>query len=287
MVEYLSFREQQVVYMLLRYLVRHIRHAVLSRHAVVFGLSLTVLAGCASESLPARRFAELLSRYPSTEATLGVPILGPATVETVPAELKGKAIAIIVHPGYSLFFREEHKNRYADAKFELLKIQLENEEQFIREISGTDHILVLVLPGDYQHESVAPLSYTYYLNKATGGSRTVYAVYSETSSSGVLPTESLVNLYSFLRGAGTKMVLVGGGYIGRCQREFYNQLVTYVDNISFYVAPEISSISPDDITNRESVEILEGIRAGDYSPVDAFIEKRTKGLARTRSLADL
>jgi hypothetical protein len=144
-----------------------------------------------------------------------------------------------------------------------------------------------VLPGAYQTESVAPLSYTYYLNRATGGSRTVFAVYSETASSGAVPIDTLVTLYSFLRGTGAKTVLVGGGYIGRCQREFYSQLVTYMDNLSVYVAPEISSISPDDISNDESLEILQSIRAGDYSPVDAFIAKRTKGEARTRSLADL
>ena len=273
--------------MVLRSSYRPARVEALFRYAAVLGSLLAFLSGCASESLPARRFAELLSLYPSSQEQLRIPTLGPTSLDTVPAELMGRPVTIIVHPAYSLFFREEHKNRYTDAKFALLKLQLENEEQFLREISGTDHVLILVLPGEYQTESVAPLSYTSYLNMATGGSRTVYAVYSETSSSGALPTETLVTLYSFLRGIGTRTALVGGGYIGRCQREFYSQLVTYVDSVEFYVAPEISSISPDDISNKESLEILNGIRAGDYSPVSAFIDKRTRGSAKTRSLADL
>ena len=257
------------------------------QNILVLGLALTIFSGCATESLPARQFAELLRLYPSSQEPLVVPTLGPASLAAVPEELKGKPVTVIVHPAYSLFFRDAHKNRHAQAKFDLLKVQLENEERFLRRISRTDHILLLVLPGDYRTESVAPLSYTFYLNRAVGGSRSVYAVYSETASSGAVPTNTLVSLYSFLSGIGTRTVLVGGGYIGRCQREFYTQLVAYVDNISFYVAPEISSISPDDISNKESLDILNGIRSGDYSLVDAFIDRRTRGEARTRSLADL
>jgi hypothetical protein len=264
-----------------------IRHLIRSRSSLAAAFALMLFAGCVAETLSARQFGELLNRYPPAVEPLRIGELTSATLEALPADARGKTVTIIVHPAYSLFFRQEHRNRYTDAKYDLLQIQLEREEQFIREISATGNILILVLPGSYAQESVAPLSYTAYLNRAAGGSTTVFSVYSETANSGAVPTDTLVRLYSFLRGLGTDRVLVGGGYIGRCQREFYSQLVTYVDSISFYIVPEISSISPDDISDRESREVLDGIRTGDFSLVAEFIRKRTKASARTLALPEL
>ena len=244
-------------------------------------LALILLSGCVAESLAARQFGELLSRYPSTGRPLRIEEVAPAARVSVPAEARGRTVTIIVHPAYSLFFREEAASRYSDAKYELLKMQLESEERFMQKFAQSGKVMILVLPGNYVEASVAPLSYTAYLNRATEGSRTVYYVYSETANNGALPTETLVKLYSFLQGLETNRVIVGGGYIGRCLQDFYKQMVTYVDNISFYVAPEISSISPDDISDRQSREVLNSIRIGDYAPVTEFIRKRTKGSART------
>lgn len=219
----------------------------------------------------------MLEGYPETTEPLKIALLSPNAA--VPDASQGRVVTVIVHPAYSLFFREERRNRYSDAKFDLLKFQLENEARFLRALARTDNVVILVLPGNYQRDSVAPLSYTYYLNEASGGSATVFAVYSETSSSGALPTETMVALYSFLRNAGARTVLVGGGYVGRCQKEFYNQLVTYVDAATAYVVPEISAISPDDISDKDSRAILLALRNRDYAPVRSFIEKRTKGSA--------
>lgn len=251
------------------------------------GIALILLPGCIGETLSARQFGSLLKRYPSTTKPLRIPLLTAASLDTAAGASPGRTVIVMVHPAYSLFFRDESKNRYPDTKYDLLQLQLEREERFLHMISQTDNVLIIVLPGNYAKESIAPLSYTAYLNRATAGSSSAYHLYSETWNSGAVPTDTLVTLYSFLRGLGTKTVLVGGGYIGRCQREFYNQLVTYVDSISFYVVPEISSISPDDISTRQSKIILDGIRIGDYSPVDQFIEKRTQGTARTLPLPKL
>ncbi len=244
---------------------------------LVFGLALALAAGCAPSPGPARSFSEMLGSFPDSADPLRIVRLTPAA--TVPEASRGKMVIVLVHPAYSLFFREELRNRYSDAKYELLKFQLESETRFLRGLAGTGHPVVLVLPGNYEQESAAPLAYTYYLNEAAGGSRTVFHVFSETSSSGALPTETMVTLYSFLRNAGARTVLVGGGYIGRCQREFYNQLVTYADAATAYVVPEISAISPDDISDRDAHAILEALRTRDYAPVRSFIEKRTRGTA--------
>ena len=140
-------------------------------------------------------------------------------------------------------------------------------------------LLILVLPGNFQQDSIAPLSYTYYLNAAAGAGTSVYYLTSETWSSGMLSMDSMVMLYGFLKKVGATRMLIGGGYIGRCQREFYNQVSAYVDRIPAYIVPEISSISPDDISNRESAEILTSLRQGDYTPVRKFIEEKSKGTA--------
>lgn len=89
----------------------------------------------------------------------------------------GKPVTIIVHPAYSLFFREERSSTYSEAKYELLEYQLSREARFINDISKTDNILILVLPANYEKGSVAPRSYTAYLNTITGGRPNVYYIF--------------------------------------------------------------------------------------------------------------
>jgi hypothetical protein len=200
--------------------------------------------------------------------------LSPETIEGFPADARSRPVTIIVHPAYALFFREEHKSRYTAEKYDLLKYQLDSEAEFIRRAAVSGNPLILVLPGNYQEESVAPLSYTAYVNTVSGGSPTVTYVYSDSASSGSLSTETMVTLYGFLRAVGATDVLIGGGFIGRCQREFYTQLAAFMGNVPMSVVPEISSISPDDVSTGESRNILNSIRSGDYSLVRKFIQKK-------------
>ena len=55
--------------------------------------------------------------------------------------------------------------------------------------------------------------------------------------------------------------------------------MTYIERKSSYIVPEISTISPDDVTDEEAAAILASIREKDYTPVKKFIEKKTKGAA--------
>jgi len=48
---------------------------------------------------------------------------------------------------------QEHLHR---GQVDLLKFQLDNEARFIGEIAKTDNLLILVLPGNYQKDSLAP-----------------------------------------------------------------------------------------------------------------------------------
>jgi hypothetical protein len=247
--------------------------------AVLAIVVLLAAAGCTASDTPGRRFTEILHRYPQSPEPLAIARLTASSADAVPLSPRGKAVTIMVHPAYSLFFREERRSTYSEAKYDLLKFQLDNEARFIGEIAKSDNLLILVLPGNYQTDSLAPLSYTFYLNSTTQSSPLVYYISSETSSNGSLDMDAMVVLYRFLQRVKADKVLVGGGYIGRCQREFYNQLTSYMDKPPAFIVPEISSISPDDVEDDEAQEIVNSIQKHDYTPVKKFIEKKGQGKA--------
>jgi hypothetical protein len=235
---------------------------------------LALIGGCASE-VGTKRFSDLLHRYPPTWDPLATRELSPAA--TLPLSAIGKQVTIIVHPAYSLFFRDESRSTYSEAKYDLLEYQLSHEARFITDISKNNNLLVLVLPGNYEKDSIAPRSHTSYLNTVTGGRPNVYYIFSETSLSEVLPLDATMALFSFLRNIKTSRILIGGGYIGRCQKEFFNHLTKYVEKIGIYIMPEMSSISPDDISSVKAGEILEALRRGDYRQIAEFIVEKTDG----------
>jgi len=70
--------------------------------------------------------------------TAGDPQLTASSADAVPHFSRGKAVTIMVHPAYSLFFREERRSAYNEAKYDLLKFQLDNEARFIGEIAKSD-----------------------------------------------------------------------------------------------------------------------------------------------------
>lgn len=265
----------------------HGRSSQRARLKTILALLLTILcglaffsAGCATPDLPAKRFSDILNRYPPSEEPLRIKKLTASSNQDIIPAKHGRAVTVMVHPAYSLFFREERgRSRYSEAKYDLLEFQFDSEARFISAIAMTDNILVLVLPGNFQQESIAPLSYVTYLNTAAGNGQSVYYITSEPGSSGALSMDSMVTLYAFLHQIKAGKVLIGGGYIGRCQRDFYDQTAVYREKVSAYIVPEISTISPDDISTRESSEILDSLRRKDYTPIRQFIEKKTGGAA--------
>jgi hypothetical protein len=123
-----------------------------------------------------------------------------------------------------------------------------------------------------------------YLNTLVSGGNTLYYVLSETSSSGTLPANDMVNMYVFLQAINAKKIMVGGGYIGRCQREFYEQLSKYIDVSRTFIVPEVSTISLEDVTDEEALEIVNKLQARDYSPIKAFLDKKTGNKANLVSI---
>ncbi len=231
--------------------------------------------GCAPTALE-KRFTDILQDYPATEEPLRIPRLTGTRHEKAAPGSGSREVIIMVHPGYSLFFRSRERNLHSEVKYDLLKLQLDSEAASIRAIARSGRPLILVVPGDYQNESIAPLSYTYFLNSLTEGSTSVLYIYSESSNSGTLATDTMVNLYRYLQSMHMDRVLIGGGYIGRCEREFYSELATYIDNIRTYIVPELSSVSPDDISDKEAGAMLDGLRRKDFTLIRDFIERKSQ-----------
>ncbi len=230
---------------------------------------------CAPTALE-KRFTDLLQEYPATEGPLRIPSLSSAPALPSASDSGGRDVIIMVHPGYSLFFRSRERNLHSEVKYDLLKFQLDSEAESIRKIVQSGHPLILVIPGNYQRESVAPLSYTFFLNSLTEGGTSVFSIFSESASSGTLSTDTMVTLFRQLQAMRVDRILVGGGYIGRCEREFYNQLATYLDNIPSFIVPELSLVSPDDITDKEAHAMLDGLQQKDFSLIRQLIERRSQ-----------
>jgi hypothetical protein len=239
--------------------------------------------GCAPTALELR-FTDLLQNYPATEEPLRIPSLTSAPAAKAENASGTRDIVIMVHPGYSLFFRSRERNLHSEVKYDLLKLQLDSEAESIRKIAQSGQTLILVIPGNYQRESIAPLSYTHFLNDLTEGSSSASYIYSESASSGSLSPDSMVTFYRYLQSVRADRILIGGGYIGRCEREFYSELATYIDNIRTFIVPELSSVSPDDIDDKEARAMLDGLLKHDYTLIRQFISRKSQRSPNVLSL---
>ena len=249
------------------------------RMPLLIALSVVLAAGCGCAPPPLeKRFTDILQEYPATEEPLKIPGLASALSSRPMPNAGNGSIVIMVHPGYSLFFRSRERNLHSEAKYDLLKLQMDSEAESIRRIARSGQPLILVIPGNYQRDSIAPLSYTSFLNSLVKGSTSVYTLFSESASSGTLATDTMVTLFRYLQSMKADRVLIGGGYIGRCEREFAAQLMTYIDNIEFVVVPELSSVSPDDITDKEARAMLDGLQQNDFTLIRQFIERKHQRL---------
>jgi hypothetical protein len=236
-----------------------------------------LLSGCFATYPPdssVRRFFDKLNEYPGTRKQLMIPHLTETSADSIPNLPGSNDVFVMVHPAYSLFFRDPNRGRFGESTYSLLATQFDKEAQFIASASRAGKIILLVVPGNYDAESTAPLSYTAYLNAVAAQRRSVFYIFSETHSTGSLSMNDMLSLYRFLYRVKVRKVLIGGGYIGRCQREFYSQLTAYFDKTAAYIVPEISSISPDDVNEGEAGVIVHSMAQQDYSAVRQFIQKK-------------
>jgi hypothetical protein len=248
--------------------------------AILVGM--LAVSGCATVDdlqSPSKQFTDIINSFPDQHEQLKFPDLTkiPAPLSPSSRMPSSSEVYVIVHPGFAVFFQNLGKDKFDETKFRLLKKQFETEQEFISKRAASGATIILVLPGkasDGAFPATYP-SYRHYLNDTAGNGSSVYFIYSETSSSGAIPLNEMMSLYYFIRGLRPARVMVAGGYIGRCQREFYNEFTNYFDKSQVFIVPQLSTISPDDVTEKEAEQILDGLEKQDYSLVKQFIDKKT------------
>ncbi|HAS55241.1 MAG: hypothetical protein A2X56_12400 [Nitrospirae bacterium GWC2_57_13] len=221
--------------------------------------------------------AERVRYQRQTEGTQAIPHLREAVVD---ASLSGKPahVAIIVHPAYALFFPEDNAREYSGGRARLVRNQLRNEAKFLENNAGSDNaVMILVLPAGSITGQDAAAGYGAYLNRQINGAGRVFYVYSESTTNGALAQEDMLLLYQYLNSVRSEKVMIGGGFVGRCQESFFKQLATYVKPESIFIIPEISSISPADVSDSEARRIATLMDRHDFEPVRTFVRKKTDG----------
>lgn len=252
-------------------------------------LSVLLVAGCALPGPPRaskRSLADSMGGPIVVDERLKLKRVAGDTPSMLPDTTVPREVYIIVHPAYSVFFRDLTKDKYTEAKNNLLQQQFINETKAVAARAAVGAVVVLVLPGKYSTESQNPQGYMAYLNKEFGEYPNVYYVVSEHTSSGTLQMHEMVNLYVMLQALKVDQAraIIGGGYIGRCQREFYNQLTTYLDKSLAFISPEMSTISPEDITDSDAIAMLKSLQQDDFTPVKRFIDKKAGGNANVTAI---
>ena len=211
-----------------------------------------------------------------------------------------KSVYIIVHPSYSLFFRSKNlqltrpplhmkdnvvdlflKEPPTNAVMGLEQEQQRNEKNFLEFLTTDKRLVILLLPRNYRTAN----SYTYknsndeyarYLNEIANGSPSILYMESESANNGRLLSEDLIELLAFLETVGAKSVLIGGGYVGRCQKEFYGYVTKYSFGSNYFIVPELSTFSPDDITESTASGFIENDRIN-LKASSEFVLQKTPG----------
>jgi hypothetical protein len=188
---------------------------------------------------------------------------------------------IIVHPSYYIFMDEkpfdvdpdesknavesfiENKEISGSSYISFMKAYERNEMNFIINAGRQKKLVILILPGMYlksdhyvyKNSSIGD-QFARYLNHVTHGSYTIFYLETIKTTSGEISSEDAVILVNFLRKQGVKNIYIGGGYVGRCQEEFYKMLILKWPQEYIALVPEITAISPDDIKESTSQLLL-------------------------------
>jgi len=218
-------------------------------------------------------------------------------------------VYIIVHPAYFVFFHNNKpvilrtpdnfssgivdlflKDSPINRVSKLVQQQQRNEKNFIEQITTDGKLVILVLPGDYNNHPSYPYGsgtedeYARYINEITNGSESAIYIESRSPTGGKLLTNDLIMLLAFFGKIGAKSVLVGGGYVGRCQEEFYNYVSSYSATGNYFIVPEISIFSPEDLSEKKAESFSDGEKIN-FQAASEFIISRTFGNVNLQHLS--
>jgi len=210
------------------------------------------------------------------------------------------SVYIFVHPSYYLFFHAQNprfvrgpddlsnsivdiflQNSPYNAVTQLEQEQQKNEKSFMEYLTTGEKLVILILPRDYLHSANygyihGPDEYARYLNGIANGASSILYIESASSSSGKLFADDLIPLLSFLKAVGARTVLIGGGYVGRCQREFYQYVTNFEFAGTYYLVPELSTFSPEDISEKTASGFIGNFKLNPQSR-DEFVLLHTPG----------
>jgi hypothetical protein len=213
---------------------------------------------------------------------------------------------LIVHPSYYVFFHdkewlvpyEESKNvvgSFLDTQFSdndaivhLMKEYEKAEMQFLTGAKADKKLVVLILPGNHVTASQylykdTPDAYAQYVNKMTQDAETIFYLESKNASTGKLFDLDKETLLDFIHKTNAKKVFIGGGYIGRCQKEIYNFLAEKWSDKDVAIVPEISAFSPADLNEPTARMLLTSDMKINKPALNSFIANGgVKGLGMNR-----
>ena len=194
--------------------------------------------------------------------------------------LDNGAVYIVVHPAYYTFFHDDSllpeyspgisadnamerflsESAYS-SKSRLIKAQEKQIRDFLEYMSTDKKLVILVLPRDYRDFPAYKFrkdrdEYMRFINEVTNGSDSVVYLYSKRPNRGTLAEKDLRSLLRFLYAVKTNQILLGGGYLGRCIEDFYKDIERYYSSEKVYLVPEITAISPNDISSGTASNML-------------------------------
>jgi hypothetical protein len=148
-----------------------------------------------------------------------------------------------------------------DVKFALIQAQERRMRDFLEFMSTREKLVIVIVPRHYNkyrgykykegHDE-----YTRYLNEVTNFSKSVLFAESRSPNRGYLTEEDGIRLMEFLLSVNAETIYIGGGYIGRCLEDFYVLLTEEFGREDIYVVPELSDISPREISKKMAKTLL-------------------------------
>lgn len=194
--------------------------------------------------------------------------------------LDNGSVYIIVHPAYYTFFHDNDLfgndatevaeqnavDRFVgdaaySSKGRLIRAQEKMLRDFLEYMSTEKKLVILILPRDYRHFGAYKFrkgrdEYMRYINDVTNESDSVLYLYSRKPNRGTLNEKDRRTLLKFLYAIKAKEILFGGGYIGRCLEDFYKDVEQYYSEERIFLVPEITAISPADVSSSVASDML-------------------------------
>ncbi|TAN40601.1 MAG: hypothetical protein EPN25_07015 [Nitrospirae bacterium] len=211
------------------------------------------------------------------------------------------AVYIIIHPAYYTFFQDtdvrvdsDHDKKAMNAmdrflsdhgyssKSVLIKAQEKMLRDFLEYKSTEKKLVVLILPKSYRSYQGYKYrndrdEYMRFVNAVTNESESVIYLYSKKPNRGSLAEKDRKRLLKFLYAVRASTVMLGGGYAGRCIEDFYKEMEQYVGEEKMFLVPEITAISPSDITTSLASDLLRSDGTINISKLSLNIKMNTLG----------